>query len=172
LRELRRDLKLHGPRQDPKPATGDGASGFWTALRKGFATSQEHHCRVHKTVNVMRAMPKSVQAKAKGHLHDIRQARTKTTANAAVNVVAEICGVTRDKAVGSALPGCFSRASGTAPSRRFSRASPRSQSGPSSCPQDPMPAPEGYDAKHRTASHSTKARPNLGAVTDRSPTCG
>jgi transposase-like protein len=98
-RELRRELKRRGLKQDPKPANGDDASGFWTALRKVFATSQEHHCRVHKTVNVMRAMPKSVQAKAKGHLHDIRQARTKATANAAVNVVAEICVVTRDKAV-------------------------------------------------------------------------
>jgi hypothetical protein len=45
-------------------------------------------------------MPKSVQAKAKGHLHDIRQAWAKATASAAVNVVAEICGVTWGKAVG------------------------------------------------------------------------
>jgi len=103
-RELRRDrkrrnLKRCGLKQDPKPATGDGASGFWTALREGFATSQEHHCRVHKTVNVLSAMPQSVQAKAKGHLHDIRQARTKATANAALNIVAETCGVTGNKAV-------------------------------------------------------------------------
>jgi transposase-like protein len=44
-RELRRDLKRRGLKQDPKPANGDGASGFWTALRKVFATSQEHHRR-------------------------------------------------------------------------------------------------------------------------------
>jgi len=95
----RRDPKRCGLKQDPKPAAGDGASGFWSALREGFATSQEHHCRGHKTVNVLSAMPKSVQAKAKGHLHDIRQARTKATANAALNIVAEICGVTGIKAV-------------------------------------------------------------------------
>jgi hypothetical protein len=44
-RELWRDRKRRGMKQDPKPANGDGASGFWTALREGFATSQEHHCR-------------------------------------------------------------------------------------------------------------------------------
>jgi hypothetical protein len=44
-RELRRELKRRGLKQDPKPANGDDAFGFWTALREGFATSQEHHCR-------------------------------------------------------------------------------------------------------------------------------
>lgn len=32
---------------------------------------------VHKTMNVLNAMPKSIQARAKGHLHDIWQAGTK-----------------------------------------------------------------------------------------------
>jgi len=44
-------------------------------------------------------MPKSVQAKAKGHLHDIRQAETKAKANAAFNFFVETYGVKWDKAV-------------------------------------------------------------------------
>ena len=32
---------------------------------------------VHKTGNVLNVMPKSVQPKAKGHLHEIWQAETK-----------------------------------------------------------------------------------------------
>ena len=50
----------------------DGALGFWTALREVFATTQEQRCWLHKTMNVLNAMPKSMQAKAKAHLHDIR----------------------------------------------------------------------------------------------------
>ena len=70
-RELLLDLKRRGLTQDPKLATGDGALGFWTALREVFATTKEQRCWVHKTMNVLNAMPKSIQAKAKGHLHDI-----------------------------------------------------------------------------------------------------
>ena len=70
-REVLLDLKRRGLKQDPKLAVGDGALGFWTALREVFATTREQRCWVHKTMNVLNAMPKSVQAKAKGHLHDI-----------------------------------------------------------------------------------------------------
>ena len=72
-RELLLDLKRRGLKQDPKLAIGDGALGFWTALREVFATTQEQRCWLHKTMNVLNAMPKSVQAKAKAHLHDIWQ---------------------------------------------------------------------------------------------------
>ena len=70
-REVLLDLKRRGLKQDPKLAIGDGALGFWTALREVFATTREQRCWVHKTMNVLNAMPKSIQAKAKGHLHDI-----------------------------------------------------------------------------------------------------
>jgi putative transposase len=65
-REVLLDLKRRGLRQDPKLAVGDGALGFWTALREVFATTQEQRCWVHKTMNVLNAMPKSLQSKAKG----------------------------------------------------------------------------------------------------------
>ena len=44
-------------------------------------------------------MPKSVQAKAKAHLHDIWQADTKAEANAAFDFFVEAYGVKWDKAV-------------------------------------------------------------------------
>lgn len=40
-RAMLRDLKRRGLKQDPKLAIGDGAMGFWIALRKVFATTRE-----------------------------------------------------------------------------------------------------------------------------------
>jgi len=98
-RELLLDLKRRGLKQDPKLAVGDGALGFWTALREVFATTREQRCWVHKTMNVLNAMPKSLQSKAKAHLHDIWQAETRTEADAAFDFFVETCGVKWDKAV-------------------------------------------------------------------------
>ena len=83
-REVLLDLKRRGLKQDPKLAIGDGALGFWTALREVFATTKEQRCWLHKTMNVLNGRPgcatgssnqwttpKSMQAKAKAHLHDI-----------------------------------------------------------------------------------------------------
>jgi transposase-like protein len=98
-REVLLDLKRRGLKQDPKLAIGDGALGFWTALREVFATTEEQRCWVHKTMNVLNALPKSVQAKAKGHLHDIWQAETKAEANVAFDFFVATYGVKWDKAV-------------------------------------------------------------------------
>ena len=93
------DLKRRGLKQDPKLAVGDGAPGFWTALREVFPTTKEQRCRVHKTMNVLNALPKSVQSKAKGHLHDIWQAETRADAESAFDFFVETYGVKWDKAV-------------------------------------------------------------------------
>ena len=93
------DLKRRGLKQDPKLAIGDGALGFWAALREVFPTTREQRCWLHKTMNVLNAMPKSVQAKAKAHLHDIWQADTKAEANAAFDFFVKAYGVKWDKAV-------------------------------------------------------------------------
>lgn len=98
-RELLLDLKRRDLQQDPKMAVGDGALGFWTALREVFATTHEQRCWVHKTMNVLNAMPNSLQAKAKAHLHDIWQAETRAEANAAFDFFVETYGVKWDKAV-------------------------------------------------------------------------
>ena len=81
--ELLLDLKQRGLTMSPKIAVGDGALGFWAALRKVFPDTREQRCWVHKTVNVLNKMPKSVQPKAKGDLHEIWQAETKDDANKA-----------------------------------------------------------------------------------------
>ena len=97
--EVLRDLKERGLSVGPRLAVGDGALGFWTALREVFATTREQRCWVHKTMNVLNALPKSIQAKAKAHLQDIWQAATKTNANAAFDFFVETYGVKWDKAV-------------------------------------------------------------------------
>lgn len=98
-REVLLDLRHRGLKQDPKLAIGDGALGFWTALREVFATTREQRCWVHKTMNVLNALPQSVQAKAKGHLHDIWQAGTRAEAEVAFDFFVETYGVKWDKAV-------------------------------------------------------------------------
>ena len=45
--------------------------GFWAALQEVYGKTRVQRCWVHKTANVLNAMPKSVQPKAKAHLKDI-----------------------------------------------------------------------------------------------------
>jgi putative transposase len=78
--ELLLDLKQRGLAFAPKVAVGDGALGFWAALRKVFPETREQRCWVHKTANVLNKMPKSVQPKAKADLHEIWQAETQANA--------------------------------------------------------------------------------------------
>ena len=73
--------------------------GFWQALREVFGATKEQRCWFHKTGNVLNAMPKSVQAKAKGHLHDIWQAETRVDAEAAFDFFVATYDVKYDKAV-------------------------------------------------------------------------
>jgi len=65
------------------------ALGFWAALREVFDTTAEQRFWFHKTGNVLNAMPKSVQTKAKGHSHEIWQAETKVEANTAFDFFVE-----------------------------------------------------------------------------------
>ena len=78
-RELLLDLKRRGLEIGPELAVGDGALGFWKALREVYGEAPEQRCWVHKTINVLNQMPKSLQARAKGHLQDIWMAETKAT---------------------------------------------------------------------------------------------
>src|SRR5215470_19629524 len=59
--ELLVDLQRRGLTLAPKLATGDGAMGFWVALRQVYPETREQRCWVHKTANVLNKMPKSVQ---------------------------------------------------------------------------------------------------------------
>lgn len=97
-RELLLDLQRRGLTHAPDLAIGDGALGFWHALREVFGATKEQRCWFHKTGNILNAMPKSVQAKAKGHLHDIWQAETRVDAEAAFDFFVASYGVKYDKA--------------------------------------------------------------------------
>jgi len=78
-RELLLAAKQRGLSTDPKLATGDGALGFWAALREIYPATREQRCWVHKTANVLNKLPKSVQAKAKAKpmLQEIWMAETR-----------------------------------------------------------------------------------------------
>ncbi len=71
------DLKRRGLTIDPKLAIGDGALGFWKALPQVFGQTRAQRCWVHKTVNVLNKLPKSLQAKAKSDLQQIWMAATR-----------------------------------------------------------------------------------------------
>jgi transposase-like protein len=78
--ELLISLKNRGLALAPKVAVGDGALGFWAALRKVYGETCEQRCWMHKTGNVLNKMPKSVQPKAKSDLHEIWMAETRDDA--------------------------------------------------------------------------------------------
>lgn len=88
-RELLLDLKARGLQEAPKVAVGDGALGFWAALRKVFGRTREQRCWVHKTANVLNDLPKGKQPKAKAMLHEIWMAETKAEAQAAFDLFIE-----------------------------------------------------------------------------------
>jgi len=98
-RELLVDLKARGLAIAPELATGDGALGFWKSLEEVFPTTRHQRCWVHKTVNVMDKLPKSVQPAAKQDLREIWQAPDRATAEAAMATFAEKYGAKYEKAV-------------------------------------------------------------------------
>ena len=81
-REVLLDLKSRGLHA-PEVAVGDGALSFWAALEEVFSASRQQRCWMHKTGNVLNAMPKSIQPKAKSALHQIWQAATREDAERA-----------------------------------------------------------------------------------------
>ena len=98
-RELLVDLKARGLAIAPELATGDGALGFWKALEEVCPTTRHQRCWVHKTVNVMDKLPKSVQPAAKQDLREIWQAPDRVTAETAIATFAEKYATKYEKAV-------------------------------------------------------------------------
>ena len=68
--DLLRELRERGMR-DPELVVGDGALGFWAALREVFPRTREQRCWVHKTQNVLAALPERVQREANRALHAV-----------------------------------------------------------------------------------------------------
>ena len=68
----------------PVLAIGDGALGFWGALREVFPETREQRCWFHKIANVLCALPKSAHPNAKTALAQIWNAEDRDHARRAV----------------------------------------------------------------------------------------
>jgi len=96
--DLMRDLKRRGMRA-PVLAVGDGALGFWGALREVFPETRAQRCWVHKVANVINVLPKSAQPTARRMLAEIRDAEDRDHAQRAITAFAAEFGAKWPKAV-------------------------------------------------------------------------
>jgi transposase-like protein len=96
--EVLRDLKARGLDAGPLLAVGDGALGFWAALEQIYPETRPQRCWVHKTANILTALPKSLQARAKAGLHEIWMAPTRAAASSALDTFLNTYGVKYPKA--------------------------------------------------------------------------
>ena len=96
--EMLLDLKRRGLTVDPKLAVGDGALGFWKAVRKVYPSTRPQRCWVHKTANVLNHFPKGKQPEAKRRLHEIWMAETRKEAGKAFDFFLECYGAKYPKA--------------------------------------------------------------------------
>ena len=99
-RGVLRDLKARGLRA-PVLAVGDGALGFWAAVRDVWPETAEQRCWVHRLVNVLDKLPKSLQPRAKRALHEIMKAETRAAAEREIARFTQEYGAKYPKAVAS-----------------------------------------------------------------------
>ncbi len=76
-KEVLSGLKARGLKESPRLGIGDGALGFWAALEEEFPSCRHQRCWVHKTVNILDKMAKSVHISAKGLIHEMYMAPTR-----------------------------------------------------------------------------------------------
>jgi putative transposase len=96
--DVLRDLKRRGMRA-PVLAVGDGALGFWGALREVFPATGAQRCWVHKLANVLSALPASAHPTARRMLSEIRDAEDREHAVTAIKAFAEAYAAKFPKAV-------------------------------------------------------------------------
>src|SRR3954453_3455149 len=101
-RELLLDLRRRGLSIGPELAVADGALGFWPAVEEVWPKTRSQRCWVHKTINVLNKLPKSLQAKATRALQDIWMAETKPEALVALRLCRDLRGQIRQ---GGRVPG-------------------------------------------------------------------
>ena len=82
--DVLRDLHSRGM-EAPMLAVGDGALGFWGALGDVFPATGEQRCWVHKTANILDALPKRLHRSAKAAIHEIYQAETRRDAETGID---------------------------------------------------------------------------------------
>ena len=83
----------------PVLAIGDGALGFWGALREVFPQTTEQRCWFHKIANILGGLPKSAHPGAKKALAEIWNAEDKRHALDAARAFEAIYGAKFGKAV-------------------------------------------------------------------------
>ena len=81
-------MKGGGLQIAPELAIGDGALGFWKALDEVFPKARRQRCWVHKTANVLNALPRARQRNAKQDLHQIWMATNRKEAEKAMDTFA------------------------------------------------------------------------------------
>jgi transposase-like protein len=96
--DLLRDCARRGMNA-PVLAMGDGALGFWGALREVFPATREQRCWFHKIANVLGALPKSAHPGAKKALAEIWNAEDKRRALDAARAFEAAYGAKFPKAV-------------------------------------------------------------------------
>jgi len=96
--DLLRDAKRRGMNA-PVLAVGDGALGFWGALREVFPETREQRCWFHKIANVLAALPKSAHPGATKALAEIWNAEDRRHALDAVTAFKDGYGAKFPKAV-------------------------------------------------------------------------
>jgi transposase-like protein len=95
--DLLRDCARRGMHA-PVLAAGDGALGFWSALREVFPETKEQRCWFHKIANVLGALPRSAHPGAKKALAEIWNSEDKDCARKAVKAFAGAYGAKFPKA--------------------------------------------------------------------------
>jgi putative transposase len=85
-KELLLDVKARGLELEPALAVGDGALGFWKAIRQVWPSTRCQRCWVHKSANVLDKLPKGAQPKAKAALHAVYEAETRAKAEKAFDL--------------------------------------------------------------------------------------
>jgi putative transposase len=97
-----RDLKTRGMRA-PALAIGDGALGFWAAVREVWPETREQRCWVHRIANVLDKLPTRLQPQAKRALHEMMYANSRATCEQAIQRFAQDYEAKYPKAVKSLI---------------------------------------------------------------------
>src|SRR5262249_23299903 len=93
-----RDLKRRGMRA-PVVAVGDGALGFWAAVRDVWPKARAQRDWVHKLGNILDKLPRRLQPRVKAALHEVMYAKTREQAHEAIAQFAAEYGAKYPKAV-------------------------------------------------------------------------
>ena len=97
-RAVLRSLRDRGM-QAPLLAVGDGALGFWGAVRDVWPDTREQRCWFHKLGNVLDKLPKRLQPKAKRLLREVMNADTRMHAEDSIATFENEFGAKYEKAV-------------------------------------------------------------------------